>query len=168
MNDQEITVKQSNWKANSWATTPKDFILKYIRYLPWVVLSVAIALCIAWVKLRYSIPYYSAHGSMLIRAETRSTSNDKLDELLQSKQSMNIRNEVEVLKSTELASRVVKALGLGTQYLNIGKVKYYVLYNNSPFRLELKNESDTLQPFSIPLTVKDAVHFTIKGVKRDF
>ena len=108
MIDQEVTTQQSKWKEKSWTATPRDFIAKYIRFLPWIVISIAIALSIAWVKLRYSIPYYSAVGTMLVRSESRGAANDKLEDLLQNKQSLNIRNEVEVLKSSILTLRVVK------------------------------------------------------------
>lgn len=161
MIDEGITPQHSQWKERSWVATPREFIGKYIRFLPWIILAVSIALVFAWVKLRYTMPQYSASGNMLVRSESRGNGNDKLEELLQNKQMVNIRNEVEVLKSSILALRVVKALGLRTQYLNIGKVKNTVLYNDSPFRLQIEGNTDSLAAFTLPITAKDDSRFII-------
>ncbi len=149
-------------------TTPREFIFKYIRFLPLILICLAVALTLAWLKLRYSMPYYSASGTMLIRSEGRPSGGDKLEDLLQNKQSVNIRNEVEVLHSSVLAGSVVTALNLQTQYHNIGNVKYFVLYTLSPFRLEIVNQKDSSVGFTVPIIVTDKNRFTIKGETKEY
>ena len=158
-------VPNNSWKQSSWKDTPREFILKYLPYLPWIAISIAIALGIAWVKLRYSVEYFSASGTMLLRSEK--SSNDKLEELLQNKQSVNIKNEIEVLRSSILARRVVKALGLQTQYYNIGNVKSFMLYKNNPFVLDIVQQADSSNAFGFSIIVKDDSRFTLKGSTKD-
>ena len=78
----------------------RDFILRYFKYLPWIILCGSLSLVVAFFKLRFSVPIYKVQSALLIRNDrTNSGSRDaKLDELFLSQSSVNLSNEVEILK----------------------------------------------------------------------
>jgi hypothetical protein len=46
--------------------SPRELIFKYIRYVPWLIISVSLMLALAYVKLRYSTPIYNVSGKLLV------------------------------------------------------------------------------------------------------
>ncbi|HPG10528.1 MAG TPA: hypothetical protein PLU37_03290, partial [Chitinophagaceae bacterium] len=56
-------------KAESSGLSIRDLFYKYIRFLPFFILSVALALLGAYLYLRYTIPVYNVTGTMLIKNE---------------------------------------------------------------------------------------------------
>src|SRR5215831_15031816 len=100
-------------KSELWNLSLKDLFYKYVRFLPLFLLSVAIALFLAFAYLRYTTRVYSATGSMLIKYDQQQNRNDKVTDLLEGgNKTENIQNEIEVLKSRPLMQRVVKKLNL--------------------------------------------------------
>src|SRR5688500_7280892 len=79
----------------------RDLFYKYIRFFPYFLLSVALALLIAFTYLRYASQVYSAGGSMLIKSESKGRqSSDKVEDIIMGgSRSENIQSEIEILKS---------------------------------------------------------------------
>lgn len=48
-----------NLKSGKGTNTisPKEFLFKYIRFSPWIILSVVAFLVAAYIKLRYTLPF---------------------------------------------------------------------------------------------------------------
>src|SRR3954470_7487324 len=91
--------------------SPREFLLRYIKYLPWLMISLAVALVIAKIKLRYATPIYQTEARLLIKKESPyNRSNEKFDEIFTAGPQQNVFNEIEILKSRPLAARVVKVL----------------------------------------------------------
>src|SRR5690348_16266214 len=101
-------------KSEVWSLSVKDLFYKYVRFLPLFLLSLAFALLVAWVYLRYATRIYGSSGTMLIQNELQSSSrNDKVEDIISgSNRNQNILTEIEVLRSYPLMERVVKRLGL--------------------------------------------------------
>ena len=90
-------------KTDQGTLSLKDLFYKYIRFLPLFLLSVALALLIAYTYLRYANQVYSAGGSMLIKSENSSNRPDKVEDILMgNNRSQNIQSEIEILKSTAI------------------------------------------------------------------
>src|SRR4051812_6324845 len=99
--------------------SPREFLLRYIKYLPWILISLAVALVLAKIKLRYATPIYKAEARLLIKKEpSYGRSNDKFDDIFMGGSIQNVYNEIEIIKSRPLAARVVKALRLQTSCYN--------------------------------------------------
>ena len=43
----------------SWKLGPRDFVLKNLKYIPWVLVCGAIALVLAYLNIRYTTPIFS-------------------------------------------------------------------------------------------------------------
>jgi tyrosine-protein kinase Etk/Wzc len=145
------------------AVSPREFILRHIKYLPWILLSVAAALIIAKIKLRYATPIYRTEARLLIKKESPyGRTNDKFDEIFMGGGSIqNVYNEIEILKSRPLAARVAKELRLQTVCYNKGNIRSTLMYPNPPLSILPLTPADSTGDISMELTVVDNDHFRI-------
>ncbi len=146
---------------------PREFVLRYLKYVPWIIICVAISLVLAYVRLRYETRIYNVKSSLLIKND-RSNIGDKdakLDELFMAEPTVNLSNEVEILKSTPLIKRVVKDLNLQTLYYNKGNVRSTLVYNESPFRLEVIQPANPSKGLGFSMIIRDKDKFTLNKDK---
>ena len=81
----------------------------------WILLSAVVALCLAYGYLRYSQPVYSTSMKVLIKDDSNKRSMGgqmSLDDMGLISNSNGFANELEILTSTRVNSRVVKSLKL--------------------------------------------------------
>lgn len=111
----------------------KEWLLLFLHYWYLFVICGLIALGLAYLKNRTWIERYQSSGTIIIE-ENRNTSNNVFMQGfgLQSGY-RNIDNQVIMLTSYDLISRVVDSLPfLNTDYLSIGRFKTRNLYYNTP------------------------------------
>ena len=158
-----------NKRSELWSLSLKDLFYKYVRFLPLFLLSVAVALLIAFAYLRYTTKVYSSTGTMLIKDQKSAPSSDKFESIISGNRSQNnLQSEIEVLKSRPLMERVVNKLGLQVSYTAKGKIKGLNVYKQAPFLLhiyELKNPSSA---FSIQVKFSDKNRFKVNSESADF
>jgi tyrosine-protein kinase Etk/Wzc len=158
-----------NNKSELWSLSLKDLFYKYVRFLPLFLVSLAFALLAAWTYLRYSTRIYGAAGTMLIKSDQQTTRTDKVEDIITgSNRTNNIQNEIEVLKSRPLMTRVVKKLKLEFSYTAIGKIKEFNVYKQSPFRIEAFEIADSSRSFSQEIKFINADQFRINNQNGNF
>jgi len=158
----EEQLKTSKTELNNLSI--KDLFFKYIRFLPLFVISVALALLVAFLYLRYATLVYQSAGTLVIRDEkTAGGSNDKLEDLLTSDGKKNIQNEIEILQSRPLMERVVKALNLNFTYYAIGNIKELNIYKSSPFIIEIFKLTDSASAFTLNINFENDQTFRINN-----
>ncbi len=158
--------QNNNSRSELWNLSLRDLFYKYVRFLPLIVISVAFALLLAFLFLRYSIPIYSSSGSMLIRSEQPgSQRNDELENLIGGNKASNIVNEIEVLRSRPLMIRVVDSLGLQFSYSAIGKIKTVNIYKQGPFLIEALEIFDSSRSFTFKIKFQNDTEFRINDEK---
>ncbi|MCU7551280.1 polysaccharide biosynthesis tyrosine autokinase [Chitinophagaceae bacterium LB-8] len=147
--------------------TVKDIFFKYIRFLPLVFLSVALAFMGAYVYLRYATPVYSSSGALIIKGDNGSAggSGDKFSQLFVLDNSLNLQNEIELLRSRQLMEEVVKGLNLNFTYHAIGKISQLHLYNNEPFKLVAYKINDSSSAFHLQVEVLNDQQLRVNGEK---
>ena len=121
-------------------TNLRDTISQYLRYWPWFVLSILIALSIAYLYLRYTPLSYQTTASILIKDENSSNISQMAmfqDLGMGQFSSANLDNEIKVLKSRPLTERTVKQLNLNIQYFSEGRILATEMYGNVPIKLEV-------------------------------
>jgi len=139
----------------------RDLFYKYVRFLPFFLLSTAFALFIAFVYLRYATPIYSVGGTLLIKSEQQGGGrNDKFSEIFGNKTS-NIQSEIEVLKSRPLMERVVKKLNLQFSYYVKGKIKTVNIYKQGPFLIDAFQLTDSSSSFTLKIKFLNDHEFRI-------
>ncbi len=159
----------SNNKSELGNLSLKDLFYKYIRFLPLFLLSLALALLIAFAYLRYAANIYSAGGSMLIKSENSNNRPDKVEDILMgSNRSQNIQSEIEILKSRPLLTRVVNKMDLLFSYTAKGRIKDQNVYKLAPFSIQTHKLSDSLKAFTLNIKFIDADKFRVNNEATDF
>jgi tyrosine-protein kinase Etk/Wzc len=141
--------------------TPRELIYKYIRYLPWVFISVALMLVGAFVKLRYSTPIYNVYGKLLVTTQSTSGGPGKFDDIFMIQGNVKINDEIEIIRSRAIASRVINSLRLNTAIYNKGKIRSSIVHpNDAPFRIQVLS-MDSTQGFSLAVTLESDTQFLL-------
>jgi tyrosine-protein kinase Etk/Wzc len=148
--------------------TPRVLIIKYLRYLPWVILSVAFTLVGAYVKLRYSTPIYIVSSKLLVSQPAYSGGGEKFDDIFMMQRSDKLSDEIEIIKSRSMATRVVNSLGLQKQMYNKGKIRSTILYPDAPFNFEIINIPDSASGFGVLITLFPNNQFTINDQPKKY
>ena len=145
----------------------RELIMRYYKYLPWVLLSIAFFIVAAYIKIRYSVPIYHVQSAMMIKNDVMKSGNkdDRLGELFMVQQTTNLTDEMDLLKSSPVIARVVRGLDLQTSYYNIGKIKSGFLYKESPIRLQIIQLADSVTGFEFFVTMVNDKQFTINKGK---
>ena len=169
MSDQAngFTPKENQQSDNSWALGPKDFIFKYLKYLPWVVICSVIGFSLAYVKLRYIVPIYRVQSSIIIKDQQDNGlgKDQRFDELFMTKSITNLSNETAILRSRPILQRVAKDLGLSIAYFNQGNLRSSFLYKNSPVKLRIDHIFDSTKAFGFLVSVVNNNQFTLDDNK---
>ena len=172
MNDQTFGATSNDLlrpNANRLAA-PRELLFRYLRYLPWVLICTAFALTLAYIKIRYSTPIYQVQSSLLIQNDEalQNDKDDRLGQLFMAQQGTNLSNEIQLLKSTPIMSRVVRDLNLQTIYYNQGKVRAGLLYQNLPFQLLVLGMADSSAAVGFSIKALDDKEFLLNGGKQHY
>ena len=109
------------------------YLLPNLRYWPWFVLSVGLALAGAYGYLLYKQPIYRIQASLLLQDDKRGTAQtNPLKELEVYAPKKMIENELEVLRSSTLMDQVVSTLHLDTRYFRETSFGKREIYTDSP------------------------------------
>ncbi|HUR66353.1 MAG TPA: polysaccharide biosynthesis tyrosine autokinase [Chitinophagaceae bacterium] len=150
-------------KSELWSLSLRDLFYKYVRFLPWFVLSVAVALFGAYAYLRYTTPIYSTSATLVIKTEQQGGRGDKYDDIFGGGKSQNIQSEIAVIKSKGLMSRVVQKRNLQWSYFVKGKIKTINIYKLSPFYIEAFTINDSSRAFTLKIKVANENQFRVNN-----
>ena len=168
----DIISRESGQVENNWAISPRDFIFRYLKYLPWIVICGVIGFMLAYVKLRYIVPVYRVYSSLLIRSEDNDAmgKDQKFDELFMTQSAVNLSNETAILRSRPVLRRVAGNLGLYTFYYNQGNVRSSFIYpfDRSPFLIQATSIADSSKGFGFLVTVTGNNQFTLNEDKTKY
>lgn len=121
----------------------------FLPYWPLFALLIPISLIGAWGYLKTTTPIYEAAATLIIKDENKGVDDAKVLEAMNPFDSKKIvENELEIIKSRTLMTKVVKNLQL---YAPIYEDKFYgskEAYTASPIVVELRNPENIVQPAS--------------------
>ena len=118
----------------------QDLFFIFLHKWYWFVVSIAIALLIAFYYLATTSPVYTRTASLLVKDNSKSgttTDNAAFDDLGIFKSNTNIINELHSLKSPALMTEVVRRLNLDYSYSEREKLRTNELYNLAPISIRL-------------------------------
>lgn len=134
--------------------SPREFLHKYLRSIPWLILSTLLFVTLAFIKLRYSPIVFQVQSKLLIKKDNHNGAQDKFADLFMGSESQNLNDEIQIIKSTGISKRIIRNLGLQTVYVSEGNLKSYQLHPfESPFLLDILEIKDSLQAFSIKVNL---------------
>jgi tyrosine-protein kinase Etk/Wzc len=155
-------------KSELWSLSLRDLFYKYVRFLPIFVLSVALALFVAYAYLRYATPIYSVAGTLYIKSDKTGGRSDKFEDIFVNDKALNIQSEIEVLKSRPLMQRVVDSLQLQVSYFSVGKIKSSNIYKQGPFLLVPITIADPTRPFVLKIKFTEPGKFKVNDSENSF
>jgi tyrosine-protein kinase Etk/Wzc len=165
MQDKDLNVFAEN--ANQSSFKLKDFVFRYIKYLPLIVLSIIISYIAAKIKILYSQEKFQSSGKLFIKDEKQSYGGEKnVEDLFTEKGGNDLNTEMELLKSRYLMKRVVKKMGLQNKLYNKGKVKTTLVYQNQPIKLSVYGNPDSVGSAQLNIKVLDDNFFQLATDKR--
>lgn len=124
--------------------TPKELLVKYVAFLPLFIISIILCVSIATIYVRYVTPKYVANTLMFIKEEKGSGGQgDVLEKAILNKSSINIENEMQLIRSMRLFERVVVKNGFNTLYYNEGNVRKTEMYGDFGFHVNFANVLDS-------------------------
>jgi tyrosine-protein kinase Etk/Wzc len=149
---------------NKPAFSPREIIFRYIRYFPWVAISLALFLIGAFLKIRYSTPIYNVTAKLLAKNQTPlSNSGEKFDDIFMMQAiSRNLNDEIEIIKSKPMAARVINSLGLQLQISNKGSIRTSLIYHrDAPFDVHFVKINDSSRSLSLLITILNDKEYRI-------
>lgn len=165
----EDSLHKSGTKAEGSGLSLKDLFFKYVRFLPYFILSVAIALLGAFMYLRYTDRVYNATGTMQIKSQQNNQRADKVEDLLSGgNRAQNIQSEIEVLRSRPVMARVVNRLNLQFSITAIGRVRDQNVYKQAPFDIHTFELKDSAQSFTLNIKFIESGRFRINNGDETF
>lgn len=133
----------------------KDFLLSYFKFWPWLLVSIIVCLLISFLYLRYTTPSYKVISKILIKDDKSqsASSQDILSDIDILNTTNNVNNELQILRTNYMISKVVDQLNLNIRYFNVGSFKSTEVYKNCPFQIKVLSLKDSipLQKFEIQL-----------------
>ncbi len=112
--------------------------LKFISFWPLFIISILMALALAFFINRYTKPIYKANTTVLIQDEKKKSSVSASD-IMQGfglfAQQKNLENEMGILNSYSLALKTVQSLNFLVEYYTKGTLRNDEIYRNSPFEV---------------------------------
>ena len=129
-----------------------EIVQKYLPYWPIFFLTIAIGLTFSFFKIRYATPMYEASAGIMLKDKEDGVES-VLNALEGSEKKKNVENEIELLKSKNLMTQVVKNLGIYGQIYEPGRVKHLLTYNSTPVTfVAIQPDSFRTTPGLVPFT----------------
>ncbi len=140
----------SDWQGEQSSFNLKRIIGTVLSYWPRFVGSLIVALLIAFLYLRYTLPVYNIHAKMLILDDKSpgTVESNVFQGMGLINKRRSVDNEVEVLKSYTLMERVVKDLQLNVRFFTKGRIKSLEVFNSKPFTFNIIEYASDKQRFS--------------------
>src|SRR5690606_35558633 len=146
----------------------KDLLKPYLKNWYWFVIIPLVSLIIAFVYLRYSVPFYDATATIMVVNENNLSPDAALLAGLSGNSTNNtkVEGEIQILKSRALMQKVVEELDLNVQIFTRGRITDAELYKDPPIKLNflttdsiINNYSDT---FYIQITSNTALQYSVE------
>lgn len=134
---QEATVTKSN-DFLSFFNFQKLFETVILNWM-WYLLSLAVCLGAVFLYLRYTTPQYRVYANMMIKGDGNGHRNSirTSSNLGTISNSEGLDNEMEILKSRQLASVAIRNLKLYVSYKSVGRIKKIDMYHNQPISVDM-------------------------------
>ena len=140
-------------------------LLRLIRRRWYLILgSVLITLLVAYAINRYSTPTYRVSASLIVKDPQKSmTYADLIFGSNSNNNSINLTNEMILLKSYQYIATTIADLNFNISYYKGGMIKTTEIYGNSPLRLEVDYEKSKSIPYNRLIKVKviDQKHYEL-------
>lgn len=143
----------------------RKIFFSYLRYWYWFVICIGLSLTGAYFYLRNTVPIYNISSVLLIKDEKKGIGgNDMLKELEMFSGNKIVENEMEVLKSRTLVTKVVDDLNLTVGYFQKGEVRAIdEIYKATPIWVQHGKLNDIAYSEPISIHIINKQKFELLG-----
>jgi tyrosine-protein kinase Etk/Wzc len=163
----------SNTKNLSNKISPKEILFKYLSYWPLFLISILVFTTAAYLYIKYKTPEYVSSISIYLPNQEKSAGGGSngsemagLNEIMLFNRSVNLSNEIQVLKTKSVMARVVNKLGLNIQYFKVEPFLKRELYKPIAVRASVTSIKDSMIGESIEIVKSNGSLFYIKGTSK--
>lgn len=140
----------------------KDLFKTILRY-KYIIALFAIIFTLVSIFFAYTTPsVYSTFATIELQEETNKYSTEDALKQAFSGGSVNVQNQIEIMKSKSLADKAIKNMNLDIRYFTLKNYRVYEYYKNSPFIVENKVLEDTMYGREFTLTPIDESSFRLE------
>lgn len=133
----------NNQSSFSNTSSSQDFNLKkilssYTKRWPWFLLSLLLALSLAYIYIRYTTPQYEAYAKVKIVSDEEGAGAGAVFKdlsMFSDAEATRIEDEVAVVTSRTIIKDVIEELDLNIQFFVQGRIHETELYDNAPFNM---------------------------------
>lgn len=171
--EQNLNVLGLDNKADDNEISIMEILFRYIKYWKWFVVSVVLAVVIAFVYFRYTVPVYNVTSTVILKDQKSQRGGmsggiggfGSLDGLELMGGISNVENETYVIRSKSAVRSVIDKLNLHTSYIVEGRIRSSDMYTNSPFIIAMDNEGlDSLrQAINFTAQLNEDKSISVKG-----
>jgi len=141
---------------------------RFLVHWPWFLGCLVAALVIAFLYLRYSTPLYKVNAKILVQDDKKGAGlpdANVLEGLGISGGKSSVDNDLEIIKSRTLMTRVVKGLQLNVSYFTLGRIKEAEVFAERPFDMYfLSFSEDSLRkPVEYFLRQEGTSNYVLEG-----
>lgn len=144
----------------------KEILLEYLQYWKWIVLSVFISLLSAYIYTKFLKNKYKVETTILIKNNNKNSLSSEYavfeDLGLTPTKSNYIEDEIQIIRSFPIITKVVKNNKLNTRYFIVGKIREAEIFNRVPVKLNFKNSSDFYLNISIKIIDENSFDLFLK------
>ncbi len=142
-----------------------NLIKPYVKHWKWFIASIIVAIALAFLYIRYTVPEYAIHAKVKILKDQNSTSElgAFADLGILGGTVNNVDDEIESLNSRTNLIEVVKELGLNKRIIAIGNIKNTELYDNPPVNINFLGPDSIVQKTKYEFSIR-----LISGTKFEF
>lgn len=132
----------------------REWLINYLRNWPWFLVAILFTVSIGIFYIRNTVPQYMATTTFLIRGAEGggSKSGDLIESALSGKGTINLNNEMRLIKSGKLMERTVAKNGFNISYYIKGRILNSEVYNAIPFSLIAKQITDSNSVYRLHIT----------------
>jgi tyrosine-protein kinase Etk/Wzc len=125
---------QINGNCNEESIDLKKHLKRFFELWPWFLVSIIVALSLAFLVNKIAPQAYSVSSTVLIKDEKGyRKSNNLVSSLDVFDSQVNLQNEIGIIRSYNLNHKTVEDLGLYITYHKFGKYRERDIYKNHPF-----------------------------------
>ena len=137
----------------------KIIFLKYLSYWKYILLSLALCLSFAVIYLKFTQQSFKTTASLIVKDGSKNEISDQLSAfeglgLNLGNASSSVENEIQLLKSRSLISKVVQVLKLNVNYYDLNTVNNKELFSEKPINITFLNGDSTAYQKSGVIEIK--------------
>lgn len=138
----EAPYKKDNFQEKE-SLDLKELVLKHLHYWPWFLAATILFMALGYAYMRYTPITYQSVAKIKIIDDSKELNVATDVMAIRGGNSINLENEIEVLKSYRLLSQVVSDLNLNISYYWKGNIKTSQIWN-APFVITKLSEADSI------------------------